>query len=717
MTRFTQAQLQTLIEQLDERFALSVGGNTSVSPVIYGAEPRLMELIRQRREHFHNRPPKNPEMGEKWQGHTFYQSVLPRIIHQKLRSRLTENHFKSIVSPARDTPTQKALANKGENVFNEMLTNLEDELGFSIQAALADGQIIDGLSVLHWRKRTEILPEMPEHEELEELPEDAAEAKRYTEDEYGEPLGKSKKQKYRETDDSLQQRYAYMCARAGSPWHVEVVDVMSCRWAMDVRGLAMMAVIRAVPLLQYNEDRAQQPPGAEGGRSLLSLNEQDSSIQVYRERDMPADWAVTDSNRMVLVCQLWTRDRFYELVGSQTWQGSFGTYGSVSWRLVDDFEHPYERLPFALCAGLEINDPDPAFRYVPALDNLFKLKPFHDRRMALLDAISEENALRYFYLQDKATELPMLNPDTVDILLSRNSMEAERIPAGYELKWIDYVVQPGLFQFAQMAAEEFANAAPPTGMAEITATTQPWAARLAQAQESVFPQMLLDNQVKALRTMVRNMAHVMSKSVEDGGTGRVDVFSRTEKGAIVPGETVSLEPEDVRSLDIDVQILGTTAAERVTRTQVGRELLNDPKAMLPWQDYIEDYEGLPESDSRKVRYYAEAMEKIVLGGLVFQKVAQWGGTKIALGANGEFVGPDGRAVKPMDVLARNGIVLPPEMMAMMGPAAGAQGQTGVNGAGVTAGAQGGMGATMPAQMPGLSGLQAPNTMPLRGLPG
>src|SRR6185312_5058324 len=121
-----------------------------------------------------------------------------------------------------DTAGGRAKADALKEVLQYGFNNAEERQGIDIQGDLVDGQYIYGYGMLHWCK-DDYAAGSYDYDELDELPE-GKDASRYTEDDYlpvdDEPRQKGKK--YRETDDSLQDRIKRGRALAGFGYRFEV---------------------------------------------------------------------------------------------------------------------------------------------------------------------------------------------------------------------------------------------------------------------------------------------------------------------------------------------------------------------------------------------------------------------------------------------------------------------------------------------------------------
>ena len=712
----SEEQLCSLIEEVEKRY-----------------QP-LREKIKKRRQHWNHDPEVNPDIGDQWKDTIWYQTDIPRRHGSKLKARLTENHFVVRVKPIRDIASQRQKANDLEQVFNTGLSFVEERERLDIQGALADAQIIDGIGWLHWRKADHIWPEVPEYNEVDDMPScpmcegtgkaagkkcpecggtGTTDGLQYTTDDYAEETGKTKTKKYRQTDQSLQQQREQDTAHAGFPWYIEVISGQAVSMVEDKsleNGAAIIVLRRIVPMLSYIESVQEEQKRTTEYADKLSMNEVNPNIPVYGEVDAPARDSVSGSDyaKLCSVVEVWTRKEFYELC-DYSGVSDPGMTGSASGlKFVKGFKHGYGMPPFAPCVAQEINDPDPHNRYLPALEGVFRLKAMYDRLTALMLVLAEQTALPYYYWANVSTNQPLILEDggKQTVTFQRNSALAEMAPEGYELRKVEFDVNGAFIQTVQHVREELEHAIPSTGTAEISASTQPWTVRLQQAQESVEPKRLVTNQARSISTMVRNQSEVMSKPAPDGFGEKITVFKTIKNGAVDETTVIGVDPEDIISLDVAIDIAAESSAERITKVQHGMELLSNNLITPP--EFFEDYMGLDDGDEHEATLLAHAIYKEqILPMQSKQFVAKWLGTKFVMGPNGDLFGAGGQPVPGAQVLQANGQqpVAPPQPM--QGPPGPPQPPPGMGGP-----PNPGMGPAMPS-LPGLQG--PPSAMPLAGM--
>lgn len=710
--QFNDDQLREVVRELEERYA------------------PLHEKIRWRQAHFHNLDGVNPKLPPPFDQGPLFQSDLPRRIHAALKARLGENHFVVNVTPPRDTAPARRPAQLLEQFLNDGLRVVEDRTGIGLQDAASDGQIISAYAVLHWTMAEDIWPAVPEAEYLDEAP-DAEVAGEYTPLYADEDGGNESDQvwamaedgtlkydddglpqmraasRWRETDDALQARHRRQCAHAGFPWMVEYIapdGFMAVEDRSLADGYAMVVTRRVVPILGYVRalEAERERQAADDDDAPISVNQVNPKVRVYGELASSAEGmtvggaggsvvslpTASSYTETVTIYEVWTRDEFYEIASGGRGDG---------WAVVKSGAHPYGRPPFVVIPAQLINHPDPVLRYEPALEGVFRLKPFFDRQMSLLQTLSEQVATPYYYWRSTGTGEPLLNERGDKVTFTRDAAASEKAPEGYELAKLDFEVNQAFVQSVDAVAQMLNDAAPPTGKAEISASTQPWAIRLQQAAESVEPGRLVNHQARGIKVMCQNMVYVHSLPPEDGGFAQpVHVFGRTKDGKIDKETTQELRAKDVVTLDIDITIKPQSAAEAITAEQHGMDMYQ--KGFITMERFAEDYAGWEDPDQRVIDLRAtQAFETKVMPGMIDQIIAEEFGQFTVLSNTGQWVGYGGQALTPQQVMAMK-----------------RQQQPGPGQAPGTGGAAGGMGGP---QMPQLAGLTTPGTMPLGGMPG
>lgn len=645
----------------------------------------LHDKIAVRREHYHNLKAANPTLPAPYTGKSEYQSDVLRRTHIKHRARITENPPVARVTPPRDTAKLRDDADMLEAVLNRIYDIVQERTGQNFQSLLSDGQDRDCYGILHWVKADHIWPKFPDADIRGELPEDQSEAKRYD----AGPDG------YTETDASRQERDKHAKARAGVPWHIEVVDPPTCGFVEDIssaNGMAIFARVTEVGFLDYRDALRKD-------KVTISLNQADKRVLVGRERQRPDEQSDSGTGAWgdtLRVGEVWTRDECYELVQG-TLSGSH-----TPWELVKSWKHPYEMPPFAIAYGHRNQHPDPVEAYEPVLEGLFRVKPGYDFVMALNEIIAQSIALPVWHIE-RENGTPRLDESGKPLVLSRDMLQATTLNPGEKLVKAEFELNPAFIGLMELRQKELADAAPSVGQSEISSTTQAWAILLQQQQASIEPKQIVLEQQRAIRTMFRNMAMVMSKPADKGGFGQpVYVYAKEQDGKVNSSTAIGIDPADIPTLDIDVDINPRSAAEVVTRTQLGVDLLEKRVITLP--ELYEDYMAKASpGDKVKANIAYWAFEDYVKAGVVKQEIAAKYAKSFVQGPNGTFIGMDGQQATPEQVLQANGQqpIPPPQSM---------------NGAG---GMPGGMAGGLPpmgAAPPGLPGLAVPGAMQQPGIP-
>ena len=613
----------------------------------------LAEKIQKRREHYHNLEAANPAMPDPYTKGDLYQTDFLRQTGVALKARIVENRFRIRKPPPKDTIPGRAKANRIEKVMNRGLQLAQERANMDIQGELSDGQIIECGAVLNWTPAAYLWPEVPEYEYADGLPE---------EEDHPGPPGFEKepdkdgdnKGKHRETDAAFQDRRRHQVAKAGFPWLIQVVPFANVAFAEDhslASGPAAGMIMRQVSPLDYGDE-------LERDNIYLEVDKTQKELRIYGYDDKPPEWAPSAEDwegpgvAGITVVQLWTRGEYYELVAPRQVPSVDGT--APGWKLVKAFRHYHGRVPLEICPAFQNKSADPVLRYEPALEGIYRYKPIYDRRRAMEDVIAESIALPVYVMKDDGGK--MLSESGKPQLYSRNSMLSTMIPTGFHWEEMKPELNVAFVQSVQEMGREMREAAPATGRGDISATTQPWNAKIQMAINSLEPKMLMENQAKAIQAMVRNMLHVMSLPEDKGGFGEgVYVYSQEgASGRRNPQTLMGIEPEDIESLEVEVDIDPVSAAERVTLIQQGMEMLNHPDIPLTPYRFLQDYVGVDDPDE----WIREDDKRILFSGakslLMKQIMAEKLGTIVSMDPDFNFVGVGGEQVAPEEVLRRNG---------------------------------------------------------------
>lgn len=665
-TTLSEAQLRRLITQL-------IGPNKSTTNAAGGRFAELYRRIQKREEHFYNLKAADPVLPEPHNATAAkFQSDKPRELWVQLKARLTENQPVITARAGNEKNKAQAVADKAERILQLGFENAQQREGIDLLGALADGQIIPVYGVLHWEKAADIWPGMPEDED------DAPDAETKVADRYQAALDADNRKK----------------AQAGFPWFFEVYHANQCAFIPDrsmANGFGTFLTVRRVPYIDYAAEQEQDGLYLRPGLGRGNQGRFTKSLRVYEERPRPDVGAPSDDpeawGREVLVAQVWFRGEWYELVNSESSPTSGG------WQLVKSDKHPYGMPPFALCLANETNSNDPALRYTPALEGVYRIKPYVDYYRTLLFAIAQQIALPLYYLIDEKGQMG-LDSAGKPLVLTRDALAAQQLPPGYKLETVKFELNPAFVAAMESLMVEYQESFPKTGNTEITGTTQPWTARIGMSQANVEPARLVQNIASTLATCFQNIAYVNSLTAEEGGFGRAIPMLDGD-------EVLTVEPEEWKGIKVDVTIQPQSAAERITIEEHGRALLDDPNVPLTRSSFVEDYMGRSDASDILAAWDSERMyEEYLRPGVVKQELARIFSEFVVLGANGQAVGMDGNVVDPAQYLQQQGWQVPPPPQPPM-PSMPPQPPMAPQ-------APGG------AQMPSMPGLAVPNTV---GLPG
>ena len=629
-----------------------------------GRFSKLHALIKQRDDHFYTSDEVAQKLPAPYEDVEPYQTDIIRRSWVQAKGRMTENPWRVRVVPQSETTAAKNDANALETVLQRGVELVEDRMGLDMQSDMTDGQWLHCYGILHWQKAMDVWDKF-------KLISDEA------------------------TEDELTKN-AHDKAHAGFPFYIEVIrpDMFAFAEDRNVRNrMAYALVLRTVPIVEYSK-RIK-----ESDKLYLSLNEADQTLAIYEEKDSPSDDDPSRSTNMkgwtseVQVAHFWTRDEFYELVRSSG-------KNQTDWSLVKSFKHPYEMPPFAMAPADVLNHPDPARAYLPASEGLYRIKPYYDHDVTLGRSIAESIALPLYWVK-LADGSFMFDKEGNQLILSKNTLAAQALPAGAELVKVEFQMNEAFLGFLEMAGSELKDSSPDTGFVEVGASTQPWTIRLAQDQANTLIKRLKIAQGRAIRSMLRNMALVMSKPASEGGIGQtVYVYAKSKNGRLDRSTAIGIDPEKIPSLEIEVDIDPYSSAQTISNIEHMRTWLSDPMVPFTKEDFLEQAFRDPNPEKTALAADAERIfDEKIKPGLIEQELAKIFGSPYVVTAGLQFVGMGGQSATPEEVLSANGIqpVRPPEAPNPVGVAGAAQAE----GAG----------------MNNLVPLAAPNTTPLPGVPG
>lgn len=604
----------------------------------FEGENGLHERTKKYIQHFHNAWEVDPFMDgdkveESKRDFQFAQTQTTKLRNKALDlvGRLTENEWQPSIIPVKQTAAGKADAERAETLFTNGFAQLQKLTGLDIQSSLAQLLTTQAFGVLHWQMDTGVYADGPDYDETDDEP---SEAERYTEDDYPETVGRTKAKRYRETEDSMTDRLARYRASKGLPVFVEVLSPRQCYFRLGKysnRGQFLEFMVkRQIALEDYAEEVNE--------RNKLS-DERDSPVEHQQGTEDTWQPSADDWGTTATLTQLWDKDCCYEIC----------EYGDGKER-IEKFPHPYKRPPFALALGDYWHGTDPVFMYEPALAGMYRHKAQYDRAMSLFHALAEFAAIRRYMLEDKGNQPARLREDGDNAIdMNANTSMAGEVPPGKELKAIGGDAKLNDFGAAlALIAEEMEEAAPGTGRAQFGASTQPWAARIEQAQENIQPKMYLRNIANCIAEMLQNLCEVFALPVEDGGPGEVFSWGSGQDGTLDRSKTISLKTEGWEGLIAEVNIDPVSAAERITWEEHLRNLCNDSVIQMSLLEYLEQT-GVPNPQETYVeRLTNNYVHANVVPGLLKQGAAQYLGlpTVNVLGTDGQIVGPMGELVSP-----------------------------------------------------------------------
>ena len=572
LSKLDEQAIRQIVKILEDRYdgSMADGGD--------GLHKHIVDYVH---PHFYRRPSVLPKPPEPWSNHGVQWMGIARK-HLELKARLTENEFAVDLDPVRPNADTKEAAEFGQEYFMDLFNQLENALGYSIQSAMADG-LIDGAGVLHWYLTP--YDKMPDYEELDDLGEEPddpkelnryqAKAKRYTEDDYSEELGRKKTKKYREADDAYLERVGE--ARAQVPvWQVEVIGLEKVYPEWDrspVSQFKRVLFSRKVDVATWFDSR-EEHGGFELDEETLRLAGDVPTNQVMRDAISASEgWG-----KSVTLKQLWDREYCYELVDD------IAIPEKLRFQV---YKHPYGMPNFALNPGAVIRNDEPRLMYQSPYELMFQLKPAIDRWRTLSMILVESQSIPRFILVNIKTGAPMLNEKGDALLvLSADAAASMSLPEGYDIKQFggngvnsDFA---GVMDWLNQWVEE---AAPSTGRSTFGASTQPWSARIEQAQNNMEPKMYLTFLANALKVMVQNMVDTMAKPEAEGGTGKV-WFSRGK------GKIQSIDPEQWKGLRVEINIDPVSQAEKGAKVDSAMVML-EKKLITPEDFYGDMGMGLP----------------------------------------------------------------------------------------------------------------------------
>ena len=601
----SEADLNHMLDQL--------GGGRSAARGALSRFSALHERIRHRETHLYNTREADPRFSAPHLDAEPWQTDLPRRTWSQLRQRLTEHPLRVHVEPPDNSPTARQAADNLEHVLEQGLRQLEERSQLSLQADLGYGQVCLCFGVLHWQRAADRLPSLPAREQRGARPDDPDERRRFrrARSEDGPSLP------WIETEESRRDRDRQRQAAAGFPWDVEVIRPDQFAFVEDhgsSNGLGIAVVLREVGLFEYR-DRLRDQDGLDlrmaaiGGEPSLGVSR--AVDAPLRDEPSGAGW-----RDRVRVATVWTRHEYYELAAldRNALKTSQPTKSNPrhEWTLIKSHPHPYEMPPFAI-ADADTNDhPDMVRRWEPTMEGIYRAKPGYDYERSLGRFLAEQTAIPLYWIQ-LADGSWQTDDDGNRVELTPDAASAQALPPGASLHRVEFRIDPAFVEFLRMSHDELIAAAPDSGSVErgeIGPNTQPHTLNLLLGSRNLQVQQLKRAQTLAVRTMLRNMALVMSKPLAEGGFGApIWVFAKGRNGRVQRRETVCVEPSQIPSLDIDVWIDPYSSAQRIAVQEHGRARLNDPLDPLDQRAYLEQYIGEEHAEQVLARHRQWRLEQ------------------------------------------------------------------------------------------------------------
>ena len=264
----------------------------------------------------------------------------------------------------------------------------------------------------------------------------------------------------------------------------------------------------------------------------------EASLRIARAVDapLPEDPSGAGWGERLRIASVWTRDEYYELAAlerSASSSDNSNLQPRQEWTLIKSHPHPYEMPPFAIAEADTNDHPDMMLRWEPTLEGIYRAKPGYDYERSLGRYLAEQTVIPMYWIQ-LADGSYQTDDDGQRVEVPLDSDVAQMLPAGASLHRVEFRVDPAFVEFLRMSHDELVAAAPDSGTVdrgEIGPNTQPHTLNLLLGSRNLQVQQLKRAQSRAVRTMLRNMALVMSKPLSEGGFGApIWVFARGKNG-------------------------------------------------------------------------------------------------------------------------------------------------------------------------------------------
>ncbi len=546
----------------------------------------------------------------------------------KTGARMTEHHYVvNLTNP--DIDDQSKSDEVGE-MLNAWAPQMERRSLSTHQQGMTNGQLIDCNAIVHLRRMSSSrIPEIPEPEYMDEPPED--ERKQFEDnpdrikDSTKRGAAKDPKftKKMRHTHAHRLERLQTLRARAGCPYQIDVVDRAKFYGSRDkLDKVVFGAVIERQGFWKYDDELQSTSRKNDTLMVFLEQAEKMKQLRVYGPEERP-DWAEQTDDQSggltnITVARLETRDSWYELISAEDLPPENSIWNTDDWELVKSGDHTFDRTPFFPCDALKFNGVE-----MPAFEALFRNKPAYDRQLAIFRALSEQYAVN---------EIVMLRgPNAEDETTARGNRQGSDedadgikvLPIDYKPMQINVEVNQSAVESLKISTEALGSSAPPSGFADISASTKPWTAQLSIAQESLMLKMLVSNQAATLTEVYMTMLRDMSLGVDAGGLAD-EFWAYKKSGDGSTKQLLGVKFTDIETLQVSVSINATTSSEQITLTQVGAELL--AQGLITQLDFYQNFMKKENASDYISDLDAEKLVKLVIPALLqLAAIEEFGG--------------------------------------------------------------------------------------------
>ena len=568
----------------------------------------------------------------------------------EMKPRMTENHYKfSATSP--QASGDKA-ADELEEMINGWALIMEQRLQAGHQDQMADGQLIDSDAILHLYREKDAYPDIPDYEFMDEDTDGFEENPDFGADRAARrrrksaPEGASSKP-FREKEARRIERLHTVRARAGCPYQIDVVDRAKFNGVRDkLGGFAFGAIIEEQGFWQYDSELRsgdQLQIQVEQGKKMAER------LRVYGAEKRFEDDHTANIPKNLVRAHLMTRDSWYELVavelpsGDERWEPD-------DWEIVKSADHTFGIATFFPASALTFNGGNNIQRDMPALEALFRLKPSFDRILAITRALAETFATNEMVIER--------GPKAEDQTDSRgNLQEAEEssdgvkvMPKDWHVSQVGVDINAGWMRMMDEMVRQLENATPPTGVAATSASSQPWTVQLNQAQAAILTHYLINKQTWALTACYQAMLRDMSLGKEAGGLADEFFSYKVDgKGVVNPKQLIGIKAKDIGTLQVGVEINAVTAAEQLTLTMHGLDLVE--RGAIHKRDFQENFRHQENPAEYMLDMDAAQQLETLKPSIMALRLTETYGSEIVVGADLDLFSADipNGGVQPVDI--------------------------------------------------------------------